>query len=548
MSVLLCIPLIWGGFYEFVSAILISTVAIAIIIRSKMSGKIEIELSANSLLMAVIAVCLALSPTFAVDRGSAVIGIVKYMPVLLFYVLWQNLEQQEKAYIWKFIPISGAVIVCISCLSYPITGLRDYFFRADRLGGFFQYSNTFALYLLIGIILLQYREKLKKYEITTLGILLFGIVITGSRSVFILLVINVIFFFFYKKKWRAFYIKGIGIVGIAAVIAGAVTGQLETITRLFQISTHSSTLLGRILYWQDALPLIKEHPFGLGYLGYYYLQPQIQTGDYIVKYIHNDWLQIALDIGIIAIVAMLVLVIKNIISKKNIGCNRHILLLIALHCCLDFDIEFISIALIGVMCLELGNAKKLMCKQQIMYGAGAVIALVGTYFTIALGSTYFEEYHLANQMYPYNTLSLESEMHNETDEKKQAQLADKIMKQNGNRISAYEINMKLDLEAEDYQQMLIDGRKMLDYAGFDMEYYERYVVALSKGLDQTLNQEDMENAQMLLEEIQGIPERINQLKERTSPLAYEIVDVPDFTMDESVEAYIENLSEITLYE
>ena len=42
--------------------------------------------------------------------------------------------------------------------------------------------------------------------------------------------------------------------------------------RFLTTSLHSSTLLGRLLYAQDALPVILRHPFGLGYRSYTYMQ------------------------------------------------------------------------------------------------------------------------------------------------------------------------------------------------------------------------------------------------------------------------------------
>lgn len=52
-----------------------------------------------------------------------------------------------------------------------------------------------------------------------------------------------------------------------------------------------------MLYWQDAMNLIVRHPMGVGYMNYYFIQPQIQTGYYFTKTVHNDLLQCVMDNG-----------------------------------------------------------------------------------------------------------------------------------------------------------------------------------------------------------------------------------------------------------
>ena len=81
-----------------------------------------------------------------------------------------------------------------------------------------------------------------------------------------------------------------------AVILAVAAGSAGILERFTNISFGASTFLGRILYVQDALPLILKHPFGLGYYGYYFIQQSVQTGVYTVVNAHNELIQILLDV------------------------------------------------------------------------------------------------------------------------------------------------------------------------------------------------------------------------------------------------------------
>lgn len=124
------------------------------------------------------------------------------------------------------------------------------------------------------------------------------------------------------------------------------------ITRLLQISFQESTFIGRIIYYLDGIKILVQHPFGLGYMGYSYLYPQVQTADYAVKFVHNDLLQQGLDTGIIPMLILAYLWISNILDKKTTTRKRQMLVLMFLHMLLEFDMQFLVLQLILVMLLE----------------------------------------------------------------------------------------------------------------------------------------------------------------------------------------------------
>ena len=87
----------------------------------------------------------------------------------------------------------------ILCLG-QIPALKAHFFSGNgRLVGFFQYSNSFALFMLIGIIIIFNKKQKDLKDKITLGILALGILITGSRFTFIL---TVLYLFYQILKHR----------------------------------------------------------------------------------------------------------------------------------------------------------------------------------------------------------------------------------------------------------------------------------------------------------------------------------------------------------
>lgn len=114
------------------------------------------------------------------------------------------------------------------------------------------------------------------------------------------------------------------------------------------------------------------------------------------------------------------------------------------------------------------------------------------------------------------------------------------------RAPAYEVAIKAALEKGDYIKLLEYTDKMLCCAGYDAYYYNQSVYYLSIALDNTIRAGDIEDAQNILEEIQAIPKKLKERKERASKLAYRINDSPDIELNEEIRNYLEELSGISL--
>lgn len=539
---------LWGGIYDFTIAIYGICFAIGLFVVTKSKQTLRITGNVSSLAMILLLAGFAVSMISARDKGMAFVGVLRILVLLLFWVFWSNLKVETRESFWYKLTDIVAVLTVGTAFCYFIPGVKVYLFRAGRLGGVLQYSNTYAILLLILLIGLFYRKQAQDRSVpkwlsyVEAGIFIAGILWCGSRSVFVLLAIALIILLIKKRKqiqWKWILVLCICIVGVACISIFALNYD---ISRLAKLTLSSSTLNGRILYWRDALVQLVHHPAGLGYMGYYFMQPQFQTGNYTIKYVHNDILQFGLDGGWIALAGILLLFFGNIFRKKNAEKNRLILVFLLLHVLFDFDLQYGLLICMLLMCADATGAKEWKIKKADVYGISIAGLAVSAYFSIALGSSFAGNQHLATAMYPGNTFAWEEQMNDDQDE----EAAEKIIQKNGMLASAYECQAAFQISSGDYEEAAASVSAMLERAGYQSTYYNQAVYELSYCLQLAVEADDMEQAQKILTQIQSVPDLIEEKAEQATTFAWRINDSPKIELEESIFQYIENIKDVTL--
>lgn len=530
---------LWGGLYDFAAALYGVAFSVFLMFIIRKNKYFILPCGITSISIGIILAGYVISVFTAMDKGIALIGVIRFSAVCLFWILWNNLNDSTRTRIKTLLPMAAFCLTAAAMVMYMFPYARECLFNNDRLGGIFQYSNTYAVFLLVAIILIAFRERKNRKEYVELTVLLVGIVLTGSRSVFVLLILTVIILLAIRKvnclKIFAAAVTAVGVCLFLQRLSGFDIG------RLLKLTLNSSTLNGRFLYWYDAIQVIIKNPLGLGYMGYFFFQPQFQTGNYITKFVHNDILQCGLDAGVIPMVALVVVIFANIFNRKNSGQNRLALLIIFLHCMFDFDLQFTAMFCIMLMFLR-EESRNIRITG---WGAGiltAGMALVCGYFSLALFFSHFEMNSEALALYPADTFAREKLMREKGDEG-QARI---IIRENGMLASAYECSVQYYLKEQEYVKACEDVRGILKCAGYDISLYNQSVYYLSIALDQAVRKGDMENAGMILDQILAVPDLLEELRAKTSFFAYRIYDVPQFELDESIEEYIRSLSDISL--
>lgn len=512
---------------------------------------LKIYRNAESLAILVIAGSSLLTCFTGTDYGMGLTGFGRMAGVALFAVLVMQLngEQQEEALI--LVPWCGAVMTLTGLVSWFIPPLKELFWVADRLGGFFQYPNVYGLFCLAGFILAAVkRENLKTGEFRALlFILLSGIFLSGSRAVFLLFLLSVVFLAVGWKGLRRILAVLLPAAVAAALVYAGITGNVQNVARFVTTSLFSSTLIGRIIYARDGLKLLIQHPFGLGYLGYYYQEPAVQTAQYSVRFIHNDLLQMALDYGIIPSLLAAAVFVKNIFSGKNPAGHRLVLLVAGLHFLVDFDLEFVSVWYFVLLLVDFRHGKQWepgKNSRTRQYGAGAavtgVLSAAAIYAGAALIPYYAGNPELTYRLVPFHTESGVQVLASLTDSQEAEKLAARLQKQNPYLREVWDVQAALAYQAGDYKAMTENKKKSLNLQRYSVEAYEKYLALLSQALSDAAGTGSQEDMELLIKAAAEIPELLKKTEETTDPLAYKTRDVPDFTLSDEALSYFSQIT------
>ena len=545
IKIFLCLtPFLFGLYYEFSSYFAQIFILVILLIKLLKQKKIKVYFNFASIALAIISVGYLFTCIYAVDKGMAILGFLKFTIPLTFGLLLMQYKQEEVKDMMTLVPISGVIMVIVSMIFKYIPFLPNVFYLQNgRMMGFFQYANTFALFLLIGIIYIGYSKQPKwKIIIYNIG-LLFGILISGCRTVQILTLLNYIIMIIKQKELRMYFIALV-IIAIAGTIGYVlITGNLNTVGRYLTTSTSSRSLQERLLYYKDAIPLILRHPFGLGYMGYSYIQPQIQTGIYQAAYVHNDFLQFALDIGIIPLVVLIIALIKNLFSKNKELSFRLILLTIALHMLIDFDLQFMIIFLILVMTLNLWDNKEYEYETNkiALISIDTLLIIIYLYFGIVTLLNYFEKDEIATKMYPIYTeanIAITNNYMQNEDINSAYKIALNIQKTNKELGMIYNIKAYYYYINKDWKSMVQNKKKYLEFNKYNLKEYDEYVLMLSEAIEYYAQNEEMEKAMEYIKQVAEVPSIIEHVKSSTSSISYNLKDKPTFELKSNVQKYI----------
>lgn len=530
-----------GGFNEYVSCMLSTIISILLIVKITKDKSFVVHINIVSISVAVIVLFYLISCFYAVDSGMAFVGFLKFMPVLLYMLLLMQNGDSKNCLI-ALLPYTALALGALSLVLAYIPVTRDYFTVADRLAGFFQYPNTFASFLLIGELVLLSKEKLKVTDIISTVLLIVLLLFTGSRAVFVLAIFsNIIIVFFKKgKKSKIILCATLALFAVIAFVMLPLLKNTEIFSRYFSISFSESTFVGRLLYYSDAFSVILKHPFGLGYMGYYYIQQSIQTGVYSIKYIHNDVLQLLLDIGWIPCLLFVIGVIKTLFAKGKSAGRRIILLTVFLHCMFDFDLQFTAMFFVLLLFLDYDDGKKFEIKRGrvgIILSL-TVIGLLSLYFAMALALAHYGCNEAADSMFPGNTQNKVDLLIAEDDITVQREIADSIISQNEYVQIAYSAKARYAYSQGDFESLIKYKQHIFSIAPFSYDEYEDYCYMLIQGIQLYKQVGDEYSTEVCEQQLIKTSERLDKLDDKLSSFGKKIVDQPKTELPNDIVEYI----------
>ena len=535
-----------GGYFVFTSAGLTVSLLIILLLEICRSKKYIVAVDMNLLSIIVMVGMYLVVSLWAVDSGMALIGFVKFFPVFLWTIyICRHSEIREQMI--HAIPYIGSLMTLFSFIMMQFDVFKGWVSVSGRLAGFFQYPNTYAIFMLVSMIIAVEEFLYKKQEawnVFNIAASVVGIFLSGSRMVYVLFILILLLFLIRKQKTRKLVVVITGL-GIAIIVLDAVIGKGTVLQRVLAISTGESTLLGRILYWKDAIKIILAHPFGLGYYGYYYLQQETQTGVYSVVNAHNEFIQLILDIGIFPAIIVYGNFIRMILKMKRGSRNQLVMIVMLLHSLFDYDFQFMIIWMTVILFLDFHNIKE----GKVPAFTRTCLVLAGIMMSVLAGIVGTSDViymrgnsELALRIYSGNMQARITMFSESKDASEMRTQAEEILQRNKHIAVAYSAMARVALAEGDVQTFIKDKLTAIKLAPYQYDEYVDYLDTLLYCADEYLSTNDMESAKTCIFRASQIPKLLEKVEKNTSNISWKINDLPKVKLSH------ENLSRLEAYQ
>ena len=543
---LLC-PFLFGCFFPWGSAVVCLVLIVLLLLLIRM-GLLRYTHSALFLTSVSIVFFHLGGVIWGTDRGMSLIGTVQFLPLPLFVLLLEQYTPDQRMGLLRRVPYAASAMMVLSFLLSRIPFLAGWFLVAGRQAGFFQYPNTYAIYLLFALVLILFGSPLRFGRLPWLGLLILGIILSGSRIVFFLLFAVFLVFLFIEKsgKARLSVLIIASLVLLGSILYALLTGNRESVGRFLTSSFTTSEFVGRLLYARDVIPVILRHPLGIGYTGFHWLQGSFQTGVYSTQHVHNEFLQLLLDTGWIPAGLFLWALYRSLRSGNGGFCRKILLAVLLLHCLLDFDMQFMSVALLLFLVLDAEpQALKLSTdgvRRWLFTGLLAGSALLSVWLGAASFFFYLGNSSAALQLYPGYTSAM-IDLLSISPETDLGPLSDRILRLNHSVALAHDAKAEVDFSAGNFSGMCNHKQEAIRLSRYNLAEYLDYFDLLRYARDLYLQAGDTVSAEHCLVLIQEIPDMLQAADAQTSHLGRMIKDQPELTLPPS---YISWLKKFTL--
>ena len=541
-ALLLLAPFFLGCYYPWASALAALYLLGLLVLWQR---KQPLTISATPLLLAAVSIVLfhLLGTLWGVDKGMAPLGAVKFLPLPLLVLALDQLGPEERMSLFRRLPYAACVMVILSLLLSLVPALKDWFVVNGRQAGFFQYPNAYALYLLAAVTVVLFGGPLRFGRFPYLAVLILGIALSGSRTVFVLLAAVLVFACVrekdrQKRTYLLLFLAAFLVLGVAAVLlrGGSVLGRFLT------ISLGASEFLGRLLYARDALPVILKHPFGLGYMGYSWLQGSFQTGVYSVRHAHNELLQLLLDVGWIPAVLFIWAFLRAFRAPDSRLLRRMLLIIIGLHCLLDFDTQFVAIALLLFTAMDVEpQGRKQLKTNAAVFAVSALLGVFALYFGAADLLNTASGPRTAVKLYPnYTSAWVDLLPEAQTAEEMDA-MADRILKVNRSVSLAHSAKASAAFSQGKFNAAVQEKEEAIRLAKYTREEYLDYFDMLEEAYNIYASAGEATSASFCLEKMKTIPLLLREADAGTSRLGRSIRDLPELDFPAEYQVRLDRL-------
>lgn len=541
--ILFVVPFAMGGFYSFV-CLPVSIALLTNLFRIFAKYRtICFEKSIATLGLVTLFLSSILSILWAVDKGMSTMGILRTLPIILYALNIMQISRSERVKLINCVPVSAIVMTVISFTVSLIPSFSDTVLVAGRLAGFFGYPNTFGLFLLVGFILSVYHYS-GIVRIVFCGILSSGIVMSGSRAVFVLFLLAsmAILLLKWNEGWKktVVLIASVFVCVLITYFLSLIGNADSELTRLVAISPKSSTFLGRILYAKDGLIQTFRYPFGMGYGGFRASQGSFQTAYYTVSYSHNSVLQLILDYGWIPTVLISLAILKSFYKSHRE--MKLLILTVLLHSIFDFNGEFLAIWMLLLPMIHLEGKKQMTMEGK--RGTAIVLCLsVAVSAWLSVGDFLFVtgKRNQCLSIMPFHTQALEWRLTELSEVDELDNTADRVLSINNYSSIAYSAKANVAYSRGKIGDMIRWKCQAISCSKYSMEEYIDYFDKVYEAYQYYCFVGDYQSAEICKQRILEIPELLSDVADSSSSIAARLSDQPEMKLPEKYLMIIEEL-------
>lgn len=511
---------------------------------------LHFEKSETTLFLLSLALLYGITCFYAIDQGMAFIGALKILSYLLFYIVYTQLYTEEyKEQILTVLIYSCVIAAVLGILAFLVPQLNELFIQKSRLGGIFQYANTYGLYCLMGILFIIRRPGNAFLTVLGLALLVFATVLTFSRSILIIGLVVILLGILFERKQIILHSMGVGSGAILAYTFMKVFDLTTIGSRLADTSLQTSEWVIRLVYYKDALKMIAQFPFGTGYMGYSFIERAYQTSStYQVKFVHSHILQYALDIGVIGALICCLFFFKQLINKKMDRMLKLIFITVAAHGLIDFDFEFPVIIMIMLLIIGIDEEKKRWLKKGKGILLGVIISLLSIclYMIVPTTLAYEGHYAKAGEFYPYYTeANIKGLNQSREYSEENYRLAQGIILQNQYQVEAFAFLRDYYFEKNDYTWATTYAQRTMDLNPLNIKHVEIYSSILIEYSQEAINEGNERLAENCFILLGDVPEYLEKLaKERVTD--YNIRHAPKLEMTDVLISNLKKANQMSL--
>ena len=341
---------------------ILNTVAIVYILTDESHNSVLSKIIKDKLSIVIIGFILwgLLSFTYAFNKTEVIVRIFTfvnfYMTFLVMSVLLKRVSFKFISYFFSFL-LLAQISVSLSQFD-TLTTLRDYDFSMNSLiiGIFANRNISAAIYLMqlpfLVYLMVELKSKFFKVVFFCLGLLVvYVIMLLSSRTSYIVIAVllsaNLLIYLISKRKLKVYFKSFSGNLTLMVLIGIAITylslGSENTanpINRIQTIEIEETSTNTRLRYYTFGIKDFVSNPvigYGLGNFKIISIERDKENiNSYTVPYVmHNDFLEVAVELGIIGLALFLLIFIYpvydlfNKLKIKNIK-PEHIVLLSSL--------------------------------------------------------------------------------------------------------------------------------------------------------------------------------------------------------------------------